>query len=169
MGAMKRLNQWRRVDGVQLSQPLRVLAGLEPPRETREERAERKALEAEAAAEAKAEREAIQAVEAEAAEARAARWAARLVEWRAEVGRPIAPQASTGFYSCEGLPGAYFPVGTGPWPDFRYPGLAWDRAWKQPRPDGVPWADELPPPRVFAADPRPIRETVGKVQQGRLF
>jgi hypothetical protein len=159
---MKRLNQWHRVDGGHLVQTLRVFGGLEPPPETKEERAERKAAEKEA----KAERAAIQAVEAEAEQARRV---ARLAEWRTEAGPPEPPQNPTGFYSCQNMGGAYFPVGAGPWPDYRPPGLAWDRAWNQPKPPDVPWADEVPPPKVFAADPKPIREAVGKAIQGRMF
>jgi hypothetical protein len=158
---MKTLQHWRR-DGSPLNQTLRAFAGMEPWPETKEDRALRK----EAEAEAKAERAAIQSVEREAEEAnRAARLAAR----RIEAGPPEAPQRATGYYRCGNLDGAFFPVGSGPWPDYRPPGLVWDRAWKESKPADVPWADELPPPKVWAREPEPIRGAVGKVQQGRLF
>jgi len=59
--------------------------------------------------------------------------------WQAHSGPPEPPQANTGFYLCDG---AYHWVGTGPWPEYRPPGLAWDRGWKQPKPADVPWRDE---------------------------
>jgi hypothetical protein len=173
MGVMKRWSHAHRVDGIAVPKAIRILAGLQPPDPTDEEKAAMKT----AAAEARAEREAIQAVEREAEAAHAAELAAqavagtaaRLIAWRAEAGPPDAPQAATGYYRCGNLDGAFFPIGSGPWPDYRPPGLAWDRAWKEVKPVDVPWADEAPPPRVFAADPRPIREAVGKVIQGRMF
>lgn len=165
MSAMKRLNQWHRVDGVHLTTTLRVFAGLEAPAPSKEEKAAMREVEREA----KAEREAIQAVEREAA---ASREAARLAEWQGEAGPPLPPQNPTGWYLCANLDRAFFPIGSGPWPDYRSPGLAWDRAWKQPKPDDVPWAEDAPippPPKVWAADPKPIREAVGTGKQGRLF
>lgn len=166
MSIMKRLNYQVRVRGVHLTESLRVLAGLQPPRPTREER---KAL-TEREREAKAEREAIQWVEREwAAKCAAEAEAARLAEWRDEAGPPLPPEKPTGWYRVERLPGAFFPVGEGPWPDYRPPGLTWDRSWVRPKPDDVPWSDEAPAPKVWAPDPRPLDYDPGLERQGRLF
>jgi len=159
MGAMKQIHL-KRVLGVPLSQTLRAFAGLEPWPLSKEEKAELRAAKAaeraalkEAAAEAKAEREAIQWVESR----------ADLVR---EFGEPGPPQGRTGFYRCNGGgEGAYFWVGSGPFPDYRPPGLAWSRAWPQPKPADVPWADEAPPP---PPEPEPIPETNDKLEQGRF-
>jgi len=75
-----------------------------------------------------------------------------LKAWQAQSGPPEPPQANTGFYLCDG---AYHWVGTGPWPDYRPPGLAWGRGWKQPKPKDVPWRDEAKPPEKKPAAPKP--------------
>lgn len=156
-----------RAAGLPLAQGVRVFAGMEPPPLTREERAEMRALRADAvlaAREAAEEREAVQAVEREQAEAREA---ARLAEWRREAGPPKPPQNPTGWYLCENLDRAFFRVGEGPWPDYRPPGLYWRREWTWlDKPADVPWEDERP---VWAPDPKPTREAVGKAVQGSLF
>lgn len=66
----------------------------------------------------------------------------RLKAWQRESGPPEPPQANTGFYRCDG---AYHWVGTGPWPDYRPPGIVWDRGWKQKKPADIPWRDEAQP------------------------
>lgn len=140
MGLMKRLNYLHRVEGVHLAQSIRVFAGLEPPPPERPSREELAAMRAEARTvieEVRAEREAIEAVEREAE-------AERLAAWRADVGDPMPPQADTGYYRCANLPGAFFTIGSGPWPDYR--------------------------PKFWAPEPSdPAKAPAGKLNQGRLF
>jgi len=109
--------------------------------------------------EAAEERAAIQAVERE----------AEAAHFRA-IHPPEPPQDNTGFYRCDG---AFHWCGTGPHPEYRPPGLAWDRAWKQPKPADVPWLEDVQPkpPKVWASEPGPItaRELADSPRQGRLF
>lgn len=157
MSVMKRANYLITHHRGELSKGFRVAFGLDPEPPSAEElariRAEKKELAAamrEAAEERAEEREAIQWVEAYAERVR-------------EFGEPRAPQANTGFYRCGDM--CSYWVGTGPFPEYRPPGLAWSRSWKQPKPADVPWADETPPPPL-EAPPVPAENT--KATQGRF-
>lgn len=72
--------------------------------------------------------------------------AGRISDWmaarRAEPERPEPPGfhgVHTGWYR---LGDCYYRIGSGPWPEYRPPGLAWKTRWSDPKPDDVPWEDE---------------------------
>ncbi|WP_165072077.1 hypothetical protein [Paludisphaera rhizosphaerae] len=104
-----------------------------------------------------------------------------LAELRERSGPPEPPAVPTGWYQING--DSFCRVGSGPFPEYRPPGLVWRLYWTHPKPDDVPWEDEIIPsappvipdraeiipPRVDAAEPTPPRPTGGKLKQGSLF
>lgn len=96
-------------------------------------------------------------------------------EMRGRHGEPEPPPRDTGWYRWGD---AFCRVGSGPFPEYRPPGLTWKLRWTDPKPDDVPWEDEVgadatppaePPPAV-AAEPEPPRaKKGGKLSQGSLF
>lgn len=65
-----------------------------------------------------------------------------LAALRAEMGPPETPSRPTGWYRCGD---GYYRVGSGPYPEYRPPGLRWRLYWTIPKPDDVPWEDEVEP------------------------
>lgn len=61
---------------------------------------------------------------------------------RREMGPPKPPPKNTGYYELGD--GSFCRVGTAPFAEYRYPGLAWRLHWTMPKPDDAPWEDEAP-------------------------
>lgn len=92
-------------------------------------------------------------------------------ELRRSSGPPEPPARNTGYYMING--DAYARVGSWPFPEYRPPGLAWRLHWLTPKPDDVPWEDEVGADVEVASvvlrcdepEPTPPRPMGGKIQQ----
>ncbi len=76
---------------------------------------------------------------AELADVAAGRIAPALAALREDLGPPEPPAVPTGWYRCGD---GYYRVGSGPYPEYRPPGLRWRLHWTHPKPDDVAWEDE---------------------------
>lgn len=75
------------------------------------------------------------------AEIAAGRVPPALAALREVLGPPEPPETPTGWYRCGD---GYARVGSGPWPEYRPPGLTWRSRWLIPKPDDVAWDDDAP-------------------------
>lgn len=87
----------------------------------------------------------------------------QLARLRAELGPPEPPAVHTGWYRCGD---GFDRVGSGPYPEYRPPGLRWKLHWLIPKPDDVPWEGA---PAPSAADREYIAAKVGEYQSALLL